>query len=149
MSTPCNAYYKLKPYLWWMNSIQQMRCVTAACLLTCLPALTGCQLAFDQRPSLQLTTPQQSKYGTYANPPLIGKTIPAQVGSVLCFSKGGALAMAQTGFFAPDCEGYTEAPALIVQAREHQQLQEGGVWLLKAFYQQQPVWLPIPWHDWA
>ncbi len=57
--------------------------------------------------------------------------------------------MARTGFFAPDCQSYTAAPALVVEAQEHQRLEEGGVWLLKSFYEEQPVWLPIPWHDWA
>lgn len=85
-------------------------------------------------------------------PPNVGARIVTDRHDVRCESREGARFTSATGFFHTHCSalpqtGLTEWQVL---EREYEELNEGGMWLLRARRTDgEESWLVLPWHDWA
>ncbi len=92
---------------------------------------------------------RDTRPGTYLNPPKVGERITPRVGSVVCFNEQDAMAMVRTGFFTQTCSTITQDLNLIAESIERRDAGEGDVWMIQTTYENQPAWVPIPWHDWV
>jgi len=88
----------------------------------------------------------------FDKPPAVGSLLATDRNDVRCESLAGARYTAQTGFFHVDCSALpqTGRAEWRVIEREYEQLDEGGVWLLRSRHVNgEQTWIVLPWHGWA
>ena len=111
-----------------------MRLLISCCLLGgCAVAGAATELVFD-------------------NPPVVGSLLATDRHDVRCESRAGARYTAETGFFHADCSALsdTEQVEWRVIEREYEELDEGGLWMLRSLHLNgDQTWLVLPWHDWV
>ncbi len=85
---------------------------------------------------------------TYSNPPRVGSAIRTGTAIIVCDSRAGARYMTLTGFFHADCSKQVTLSDVRIDDREHEDLGQGGMWLLRV-PGPEARWFVLPWHDWV
>ena len=92
-----------------------------------------------------------SNHLTFSNPPSQGQSLPNDQRFFACQKISSARYMASTGFMTADCRALQPEHADDYRVNQIQRIElyEGEMWQIQLIGPEGPLWMPLPWHDWA